>query len=192
MWVLFGPVLALVVLGCRGPGPGPSSPASPRPVEAPQLPAEPGEVLAVVFTSVDCPIGNAMAPQLRRTLARAREQGVSTFLVYPRSGLTLDRAAEHARDYRLEGTILLDPDKHLVERFDARITPEGLVLECLGPDRFQVCYRGRINDLYASIGNRREQPSRHDLREAITLACQGRPVPEPHPPAVGCRIERVP
>ncbi|MEC8558786.1 MAG: hypothetical protein VXY94_01770, partial [Planctomycetota bacterium] len=159
---------------------------------SPRLPAERGEVLAVVFTSVDCPIGNAMAPQLHRTLARAREQGVATYLVYPRSGLALDRAAEHARDYRLEGTILLDPDKQLVERFDARITPEGLVLECVGPDRFQVRYRGRINDLYASIGNRREQPSRHDFREAITLACEGRPVPEPHPPAIGCRIERVP
>ena len=163
--------------------------ASPQPA-SPALQGSRGDVIAIVFTSVDCPIANAMAPQLRRTFRSAREQGIRTYLVYPRAGVTKEAMEEHASAYALEAATIGDPDKKLVEQLGATVTPEGFVLEYVGPDRFNVRYRGRLNDLYPSIGNRRDQPTQFEFRDAILAVHEGRPVETPFPSAVGCMIER--
>lgn len=96
---------------------------------------------------------------------------------------------QHQIDYQLPGISLSDPDHQLVENLDARITPEAFVLVNSehGPD---VVYSGRVNDLYASIGNRRDEPSTHDLRDAIEAALDGRKPKTSRTEPVGCLIER--
>ena len=151
-----------------------------------------GEVSVFVFTSVDCPIANAMAPQLQRTFEIARERGVRTYLVYPREGLTLDVITAHANDYQLDAVVVADPEKRLVIDLGATVTPEGVVVEHLAGDGYEIRYRGRLNDLYPSIGNRRDQVSSHDFRNAILAVRENRAVADPVVPAVGCMIERAP
>ena len=91
------------------------------------------------------------------------------------------------KDYRLTGVPLRDSHKQLVTLLDARITPEAFLLELDGSGGWRVAYRGRINDLYASIGNRRDEPSRQDLQIATpSSAWPDVAVTE----AVGCLIER--
>ena len=149
-----------------------------------------GDVSAFIFTSVDCPIANAMAPQMQRTLGIARELGVRTYLVYPREDLSLDVISAHSDEYQLEATVVSDPQKNLVEELGATVTPEGVVIEYLDPNRYQIRYRGRLNDLYPSIGNRRDEVSSYDFRDAIIAVCNHQPVRASWVPAVGCMIER--
>ena len=149
-----------------------------------------GEFVVVVFTSVDCPIANAMAPQLRRTLESAESRGVRCLLVYPRRSTTDPQRRQHKVDYQLPGRSLSDRAHNLVQVLDARITPEAFVLKLDGAGGWEVLYRGRVNDLYASIGNRRDQPSRHDLMSAIDAALAGRFPVTRRTEAVGCLIER--
>lgn len=177
-------VLALAV-GCA------SVPASEeRPTLPKILQGSDGDLVVVVFSSVDCPIGNAMAPQLGRTLEHALEHGIRAYLVYPRRTTTDAEIARHLTEYRLLGSPVRDPSHQLVTYLDARITPEAFLLMLDGTGGWRVAYRGRINDLYASIGNRRDTPSRLDLRIAIdeTLV-DGWPVVT-RTEAVGCLIER--
>ena len=173
------PMLAL--LGCES-----VPPVDPR-LEGPR-----GTVSAFVFTSVDCPVANAMAPQMRRTFDMARALGVRTYLVYPREDLDADEIGAHAIDYQLDATVLADPDKHLVEQLGATVTPEGVVIEYVADDRYEVRYRGRLSDLYPSIGNRRDEARTHEFREAIRAVCDRQPVSSPWLPAIGCMIERAP
>ena len=149
-----------------------------------------GDLVVVVFTSIDCPIGNAMAPQLARTLDHARAHGVRTYLVYPRASTTDADISRHLEDYRLTGVSLRDPGLQLVTLLDARITPEALLLVLDGSGGWRVAYRGRINDLYASIGNRRDTPSRLDLQVAIDQTIAGGWPDVTETEAVGCLIER--
>ena len=149
-----------------------------------------GDVVLLVFSSVDCPIGNAMAPQLGRTLRHARAHDVRSYLVYPRGTTTNEEIARHLEDYRLAGVPVRDSSQQLVTLLDALITPEAFLLVLDESEGWRVAYRGRINDLYASIGNRRDTPSRHDLQNALDDILAGEWPSITRTEAVGCLIER--
>lgn len=131
-----------------------------------------------------------MAPQLGRTLEHAQGHGIRTYLVYPRASTTDAEISRHLNDYRLTGVSLRDPGHQLVTLLDARITPEAFLLVLDGSGGWRVAYRGRINDLYASIGNRRDSPSRLDLQVAIDQTLVGGWPDVTETEAVGCLIER--
>lgn len=148
------------------------------------------DIVALIFTSTDCPVANAMSPQLGRELRRFTGMGIRCYLVYPRRGVTFDQAERHREDYGLEATIVLDPDHVLVEALDATITPEAFVVDFQGSGEPRVRYRGRINDLYPSIGNRRDLATRHEWRDAVLAVKEGADVDPNGPGAVGCMIQR--
>ncbi|OUU93320.1 MAG: hypothetical protein CBC35_05760 [Planctomycetes bacterium TMED75] len=173
--------LSCLLFGCAAP---------PQSVPLPK--GDRDQVVAFVFTSVDCPIANAMAPQLRRTITEAESLGVKTYLVYPRVDITEEAMATHARAYGLEAEAIADPNKVLVTELGATVTPEGVVIKYAADGDYEICYRGRLNDLYPSIGNRRDQASCHEFRDAILASRSGQPIATPFPPAIGCMIERVP
>lgn len=184
-------LLGGILLGCQEPdrtsvGSSKSSKvATPAP-----LAGSKGDVVAVVFTSVDCPIANAMAPELDRIYADAKARDVRCYLVYPRTGTTEVMMSEHAAEYDLSGDRIADVDHVLVEELDARVTPEAYVLEFTGPNQWRVLYRGRVNDLYPSIGNRRVEATQHDFQQAIIAAVSNESISVAQPKAVGCMIQR--
>ena len=150
-----------------------------------------GDVVVIVFTSVDCPIANAMAPQLRRDLDVLESSGARTYLAYPRRGTTMADLETHAADYGLPTRQLLDPDHVMVEALDATVTPQGFVIE-FGPSGDWVTrYAGRVNDLYTSIGDRRDLVTEHSLRDAAMAVIDGAPVSAVPGVPVGCMIERI-
>ena len=190
-------LLIPVLVGCETPevsGQIPLDPprqdTSPHRVHDMVLSGRPGEIVAVVFTSTDCPVANAMAPQLSRDLKRFESLGVRCYLVHPRRGVTIDQATRHRDDYGLQATVLLDPEHLLVEALDARITPEAFVIDFDATGDSRVRYRGRINDLYTSIGNRRDLATLHEWRDAVLGVMDGAEIDPNGPGAVGCMIQR--
>ena len=71
---------------------------------------------------------------------------------------------------------------------DVTITPEVAVLTLDG----QMAYRGRIDDTYPGLGQKRNAPLRRDLREALDAILAGKPVAVPRTEAVGCFIPDAP
>jgi hypothetical protein len=186
-------------LRCSGPEPVPrvgsqSHAQSHAHAHALQKPLEgrAGDVVALVFTSVDCPVANAMAPDLGRSLRELRQRGIRCYLVYPRSGITEGDMRNHAAAYGLDAVQVADPDKRLCRLLGADITPQGYVIDFDSKGEWHVRYRGRINDLYASIGNRRDLAAQHEWRDAALATISGTPVSSDQPPAVGCMIEMSP
>jgi hypothetical protein len=49
-------------------------------------------------------------------------------------------------------------------------------------------YRGRVDDRYLAIGREKPQPEHHDLELALTAALNGRIIPQPAGPPVGCSV----
>jgi hypothetical protein len=141
----------------------------------------------VVFITSDCPIANSYAPALTWLNTRYQGRPVSLALVHTDPQITPELAATHAEEYGISATVLLDPRHRLVDSLDARVTPEAFVLN----ERGDVVYRGRIDDRVTGLGNRRQEASRHDLRDAIDAALAGRPIVEPQTRAWGCIITRI-
>jgi len=66
----------------------------------------------------------------------------------------------------------------------ATITPAAAVIDSSGAVR----YRGRIDDLYPALGQRRRVATTHDLADAVEAVVSGRVVAHPETEAVGCFI----
>lgn len=149
---------------------------------AAEPPAQPG-VTALFFITHDCPIANSYAPKIRSLCDEYAKRGVTCKLVYADPSHTADRIRKHQQDYSLS-TIpaIVDREHQLVKTYQPKVTPEAVVLA-----QDKVVYRGRIDDRWVGWGQKRQQASREDLRDALNRALAGdRNLVETK--AVGCWI----
>ncbi len=145
----------------------------------------------VIFITVDCPIANAFQPTIRRLGERFEGEGVRMTLVHVDPDVDRARARKHAGEYGILLPVVLDPEHAMVSATGATITPEAVVVLPRG----QVVYRGRINDLYTGLGERRRAPRTAELEEVIGAVLAGDAPDVESAPAVGCIIadfRRVP
>ncbi|MDX2037461.1 MAG: redoxin domain-containing protein [Isosphaeraceae bacterium] len=152
------------------------------------LEAPRGGVLALVYYSSECPISNELSPlvnDVASAFPRDRVRLVGIAVDYDRS---IDELRDHARDHGYRHPCTLDRDGSLCRAFGASMTPEGVVID----DKGVVRYRGRLNDLYSARGKRNANPSTHEFRDAVAAVLEGKEVPKPWPPAVGCPLPEFP
>ncbi len=142
------------------------------------------KAMAFVFVSVECPISNRYAPEVRRLHEKFTAQGITFSLVYPNPVEPVAAIRRHLKDYSYPMRALRDPRHELVKMVGATITPEAVVVDPHG----RVLYRGRIDDRYVSLGLERPVASRHDLDEALSDITAGKAPRQATTPAVGCFI----
>jgi len=152
-----------------------------------QLAAPGTRVLVLIFAATDCPISNRAIPELNRITHEFAGKPVDFWWVYPNAEDTTSAVAEHRRAYSIETKALRDPAQSLVAWAHATVTPEAAVFLVDGA-QFHEVYEGRIDDQYISLGRERRQVTRHDLESAINAALDGKTVPQPGGPSVGCSI----
>ncbi len=145
-----------------------------------------GPVNVLVFLSHDCPVSNALAPELNRIVRHYRPLGVAFYFVYAEDDLSDADAAKHAREFGLAAAATVDRAGVLVAKAGAKVTPETAVFSRSGG----VAYRGRINDLFAAPGQKRAEPNKHDLRVALVAVLAGKAPPNATTPAIGCFIPK--
>ena len=142
------------------------------------------KAMAFLFVSVECPISNRYAPEVRRLYDKFTAQGISFSLVYPNPVEPVAAIRRHLKDYSYPMRALRDPRHDLVKLAGATITPEAVVIDPQG----RVLYRGRIDDRYVSLGLERPVATRHDLDEALTDITAGKTPRQATTQAVGCFI----
>lgn len=114
----------------------------------------------------------------------AAEAPVEMVGVFPEGSTSQKDIEGFADTYGVTWPLQLDREGAAVD-LDARWTPEVFVLDTLG----RVHYRGRVNDLYVSLGKHRPKPKRHDLRDAVAALLAGQAPPDSVTQAIGCPIE---
>lgn len=114
----------------------------------------------------------------------AAEAPVEMVGIFPEGSASQDDIEGFADTYGVAWPLQLDHEAVAVG-LDARWTPEVFVLDSLG----RVHYRGRVNDLYVSLGKHRSKPKRHDLRDAVAALLSGQAPRDSVTQAIGCPIE---
>ena len=140
----------------------------------------------VVFLAPLCPICQDYTYFLNALHKEwsAKEAPVEMVGVFPEGSASQEDIEGFADTYGV--TWPLQGDKNgLVDDLSARWTPEVFVLDSLG----RVHYRGRVNDLYVSLGKHRLKPKRHDLRDAVAALLAGQAPRDSVTQTVGCPIE---
>jgi hypothetical protein len=185
-----GALVALVLTSVVGVHAFGSAPVSVRDIDGhtwtPLSPRE-GETNLVLFLGVDCPISARYAPEIGRIADAYTAKGVHTFFVFPDAGVTDAAVRKHLRDFYPALTVpaIVDRTFAITASVGANVTPEAAVYTAAGR-----VYRGRVDDLYVSLGQNRQAPTVHDLRLALDAAIAGKPAPHATTNAVGCFIER--
>jgi hypothetical protein len=153
--------------------------------DIPRRPLQPNQKSGTVllFYWHDCPICNSYAPELRRI--SGSYTNFSFYIVQVDPDLTRPMAKKHASEYDLPAPVLLDPQHHLVQWAKATVTPEAVVIGANG----QVRYQGRIDNLYAGLGKKRNTATQHDLREALDAISLNKPIRTKRTKAIGCLIQ---
>jgi len=146
-------------------------------------PLEPGEKRGsvLIFYWHDCPICNSYVPEMNRLCSNFPNFAFYTVEVDP--DWTVAKARAHAQDFGLRAPVLLDGQHRLVSLAQAKVAPEAVVFG----DNRTILYRGRIDNYYASLNQRRSTATEHDLLEALDAIAAGKKVPD-EPPPVGCFI----
>lgn len=145
------------------------------------------KAIVLIFVSTDCPVANHYAPTIEELYERYRSQPVGFWLIFPDPSEDREMIQKHLAAYKQQAPALRDPEHQLVAFCRATKTPEAVVF---APGR-KLAYRGRIDDLFTDFGKRRQQPTRHDLRDAIDAVLAGRPVDPAVTPIIGCDIPRA-
>ena len=143
--------------------------------------------LVIVFLSTECPIANGYLPELNRIWKNlpAGRREVDFFGVISDRSVTRAAAAKHAREYQIAFPVIFDSSGELANTLRPTHTPEAFVIDQAG----KLAYRGRIDDAYVAPGKRRTEVGRHDLKDAIEVALDGREVTAKVTEPVGCRLE---
>lgn len=144
-----------------------------------------GQLSTLFFVRTDCPIANQYAPEIRRICADYGEDGIRCFLVYIDRTIAPEDVRAHMEEFGHTLPAILDTDHQWVARAGATVTPEAAVFT----DRGELAYRGRIDNLYETLGRPRRRVTETDLRDALDDLVAGDRVRTPRTQATGCYIE---
>src|SRR5438874_6725745 len=152
----------------------------------PRSPLHPdGKASVLFFITSDCPISNSYAPEIQRICSEYGPKKIACSLIYVDPDLTVADVKKHVKEFGYNGIpAILDSTQKLVHAAGAKVTPEAAVIGASG----QVLYRGRIDNVYASLGKRRPEATEKDLRKALDEVLSGKPVSAPQTKAIGCYI----
>ncbi len=152
-----------------------------------ELFAPAGKANVILFVQSDCPISNAYAPEIQRICKAYASRGVSCSLAYEDVRLEASAVRKHLKEFAYTGvSAAIDETRAIADRARATITPTAAVVDATGAVR----YRGRIDNLYASLGKPRRNVTEHDLTDALDAILAGKAVPKPETEALGCFITR--
>lgn len=142
------------------------------------------KAVALIFILPDCPICNAYMPELKRLNDEFAPRGIQLVLVHVDTHVTAAEAGNHKREYQIPMSVAIDPNRTWIQKSGATIAPEAAVFSRSG----ELLYRGRIDNQYAGLGQRRANVTSHNLRDACAAILAGQPVKEPRTEAIGCFI----
>jgi peroxiredoxin len=144
------------------------------------------KAVLIFFIAAECPVSNFYSPDFARIAHEYAEKGVVTYGVHCDEDLTAAAAAAHAKEYGLKFPVLLDPKQKMAAAVGARTTPEAFVLS---PDG-TVLYHGRIDDRFAINGKRRDEPTKHELEDALRAVVAGTKVAIAETKPYGCPLPK--
>jgi peroxiredoxin/mono/diheme cytochrome c family protein len=144
------------------------------------------KAVVLVFTGVECPVGNLYMPRLAELAKTYQARGVAFVAINSNAHESAEQVAEHAKSFGLPFPVLKDKDNVVADQCLVERTCEVLVVD----SRARLRYRGAIDDQYG-VGSRKEAPKNNYLAAALDALLDGRQVPVKATEVSGCPIERV-
>lgn len=141
-----------------------------------------GDVTVILFLSTVCPISKAYTDRIQGLFSRYAGKPVRFVLLNSNVNETEEETRVYSQDAGFPVALRQDASNVIADRYNARLTPEAVLLDDTG----KVRYQGAIDDA--------RNPARvkvEALRQAIDAVLAKQPVPLESLRAFGCSIKRV-
>ena len=143
-----------------------------------------GDIELIVFLAPDCPVSLYYIPELRN-IHQEWNHKIKIIGVIPGTAASAEECQNFKSQYPLPFEVLHDSKMEYVERWDAEVTPEVILVDGDG----KILYRSAIDDAQPELGIKRNVIQRRYLRETLLALEAQRPLPYSRVRAVGCFIE---
>ncbi|WP_152051450.1 redoxin domain-containing protein [Tautonia marina] len=139
----------------------------------------------LIFTGIDCPIGDLYMPRLVALAERYEPKEVVFLAINSNRSQSIGEIVAQSDEFGLSFPSLKDEGNVVADQLLAERTCEVLVLD----EKAVLRYRGAIDDQYG-LGFARDEPTRAYLADAIDAVLDGRRPDNSATSVVGCPIER--
>lgn len=145
------------------------------------------EFAVVCFLGTECPLAKLYGPRLQTLADEFADQHVQFVGVNSNVQDSIEEIRQYAQLHQIRFPMLSDKGNKVADAYGASRTTEVFLID----SRFEIRYRGRIDDQYQP-GRSRSEPTRFELRDAIRAVLSGNPVLIQETEPVGCILGRVP
>lgn len=135
-----------------------------------------------IFLMTDCPVANAMLPDLNGMAKHYGPLGIRFYGIY--ADQEPEAILRHMDDYRIAFPCLVDDSCRVAKISGARRVPEAAIF---GPDG-KPLYCGRIDDRAVKIGRIKPVPAERNLAAALDALLAGKKLPPPQLVTAGCYL----
>lgn len=139
-----------------------------------------------VFIDTECPISQRYVRNLESLRLEFNQKNIHFWAIFPTKSVTKEEIIVFQKRYNFQYPSIIDYNKELTIRLDAKTTPEVFILN----DKSKILYRGAIDDLYYDLGKKRLKASIFYLEDALNNIIEHQPITIKTTQAIGCDIER--
>lgn len=138
-----------------------------------------------VFYDTECPICQKSSKRLQEMYEKYG-QNVAFKAVFSTKSLKKSDIKQFNKEYNFTIPYVIDRKHRLVEEYDAKTTPEVVLLDKKGIE----VYRGAIDNQFFGLGKYRPKTTEFYLQNALEALQNNQPISPRTTEAVGCLINR--
>lgn len=136
----------------------------------------------VIFISATCPVSAAYSDRIEKLALDYKVRGINLVGINSNAGESLEEVKQYAAKNKFSFTILKDEGNKIADLLNARVTPEAYLLD----STFKLVYHGRVDN-----SRKLEMVKTNELRDALDLLIEGKPISKARTLAFGCKIDRA-
>lgn len=136
----------------------------------------------VIFISARCPVSSDYSERIEKIAKDYKARGINLVGINANSNESAEEIKTWAAQVQFSFVILKDNGNKIADRFNARVTPETYLFD----PSLKLIYHGRIDN-----SRKLELVKSNELRDALDLMIEGKPVSKARTFAFGCTINRA-
>jgi peroxiredoxin len=136
-----------------------------------------------VFLSPECPLCQNYSGVLNN-LYKQYNNHIQMYGIIPGKAYSNEEIKKFKKEYDIQFPLLIDYDKKLTAYLHAVVTPQVILLN----NKYQLLYKGAIDDWAVSLGKQRVKTTQNFLHDALQQSLSNETVLVKRTKAVGCRI----
>ena len=147
--------------------------------------AQKNPVIVYLFLSEKCPICQYYTQTLQNLSQQYSNENITFIGVFTNKLSNKNSIDSFKTEHLINFRCQIDSNLQIAKKWGATITPQAIIIN---PKTQKIMYKGRIDDKYAALGQRRTHINNKDLQNALEAIQNNKTIKIKKTQAIGCLI----